>query len=130
MRRWQVLATDSANSRWLVIFVSQDTTAAVITWTEEIDFPMRALDCIRDGLNKVRGDRQPPRCWSFGDERPEGWPILHNGHEMGSIRWASPPCEDPDRWQKYVLAGLNYVDERRGIYPPAPAMPRHLKAVC
>lgn len=130
MRRFQVLATDSANSEWIVVFVPRRTQAAVITWVDEIDFPMLALGCIEKGLNKVRGRRQPPRCWAFGDERPEGWPILHNGHVMGSIRWASPPSEDPDVWQEYMLAGLNYVDEHRGIRPPAPAMPRHLKAVC
>lgn len=129
MNRWQVLATDSANTRWVIRFRSHQV--AHITWSEDIDWPMRALECIRDGLNGERGPRQPGRCWAFGDQRADGHPILHNGHEMGTIVWAHyPPCEDPDRWQHQILAGLNYVDERRGIHPPAPAPPRHLRAVC
>lgn len=125
--RWQVFATDSANSRWIVVF--RRNQAAEIIWTDDLDYPMRALDRIRHGLNGEHGRRQPPRCWSFGDETPAGWPILHNGHVMGSIHWERPPSEDPDVWQEHILAGLNFADEPRGLYPPAPAAPRHLRAV-
>ncbi len=129
MNRWQVLATDSANTRWFVMFAPRALKVAEIVWVERIDSPMHALECIAAGLNKQRGDRQPLRCWSFGEQRATGWPILHNGHEMGEISWTFPPPTPPEVWQAHILAGLNHVDERRGIYPPAPAAPRHLKAV-
>lgn len=124
--KWQVYATDSANTMWVVLFRSH--RVARIEWARELDYPMRALDRIRDALNGHLAPCQP-RCWSFGEPRHTGWPILHNGAEMGEITWTHPPCDEPDRWQTVILAGLNHTDEGRLMFPPAPARPRHLRAV-
>lgn len=124
---WQVLATDSANTRWNVFRAG--TKVAVIDWIETLDYPLAALDRIRNGLNGVHGDRQPPRCWWFGDHLDEGtWEIHHNGKPMGAITWLFPPRCEPEIWQDRILAGLNFVSAaRHGLTPPAPAAPRTLR---
>lgn len=116
--RWAVHATTPTNELWTVHFRGKHVANIWLIVT--LDHPDDARQRIADGLNRHHGPSQPSRCWRLDDQLH----LRHNGRECGQWEWIhQPPSASTHVWTSLVLVGLNHVDARRGVFPPAPLPP-------
>ncbi len=114
--RWAVHATSPTNELWTVHYRGKHV--ANVWLIVRLDHPDDARARIAAGINQHHGPAQPPRCWSIDPALH----LRHNGRDCGQWEWIHPPRLPgvTEAWASLVLAGLNHIDTRRGIFPPCP----------